>query len=168
VGTACCRLRSSMPPSSPRPYSEKSPPERACPICGVSFVPSRINATYCSHAGRQRTYRYPHQIVITRPRPAPGKEDTPWLDLARPSGIQSNGGETGKAHSRRPINEDARSVSVWLGFRGRGVVRRERALLAPPAAHHDAHLCKNRATLQGLRKCLYYVIGFDSWQLPGS
>jgi hypothetical protein len=33
------------------------PSERACPICGVTFAPKRIDATYCSHVCRQTAYR---------------------------------------------------------------------------------------------------------------
>jgi hypothetical protein len=40
---------------------EISPSERACPTCGVTFVPERINVTYCSHACRQSAYRNSHR-----------------------------------------------------------------------------------------------------------
>jgi hypothetical protein len=36
---------------------EISPGERACPACGMTFVPKRINGIYCSHACKQWVYR---------------------------------------------------------------------------------------------------------------
>jgi hypothetical protein len=36
------------------------PSERACPTCGVTFSPKRIDTSYCSHACQQRAYRNRH------------------------------------------------------------------------------------------------------------